>query len=278
MISRVALAWFVAMFATPAQPVLAQNFFQSIYSYRSPAPRGAPGYGYGGYPYRNVSRYRLPYSPFGFAPSSNDDEAQSYVRGGTYRTLCVRTCDGYYFPISYATPQSGLAADADRCSASCGSDARLFYYPTNGGDVETMVDLSGLAYTSLANAFKYRKTLVQGCQCRPQPWSEAELQRHRSYGESRASLAGPSGRPETVASKLATQPSANAKGSAERGTERAIPDDAWPADADDQRIIARPPPIARQVRAGQQSRALGGSGATSAPTSRYIWPGDDGRY
>src|SRR5262249_51161240 len=22
---------------------------------------------------------------------------------GTYRTVCVRTCDGYYFPISYAT-------------------------------------------------------------------------------------------------------------------------------------------------------------------------------
>ncbi|HEY6027233.1 MAG TPA: DUF2865 domain-containing protein, partial [Pseudolabrys sp.] len=23
--------------------------------------------------------------------------------GGTYRTVCVRTCDGYYFPISFAT-------------------------------------------------------------------------------------------------------------------------------------------------------------------------------
>ncbi|MGA9083760.1 MAG: DUF2865 domain-containing protein, partial [Pseudolabrys sp.] len=23
--------------------------------------------------------------------------------GGTFRTVCVRTCDGFYFPISYST-------------------------------------------------------------------------------------------------------------------------------------------------------------------------------
>ena len=46
-----------------------------------------------------------------------------------------------------------------------------------------MVDLTGMAYSTLPNAFKYRKTLVEGCRCRPQPWSEAELQRHRAYAQ-----------------------------------------------------------------------------------------------
>src|SRR4029077_15323662 len=30
---------------------------------------------------------------------------------GTYRTVCVRTCDGYYFPISYSTVPSRFADD-----------------------------------------------------------------------------------------------------------------------------------------------------------------------
>src|SRR5215467_7410334 len=38
----------------------------------------------------------------------------------TYRTLCVRLCDGFYFPISFAVPASSLERDAERCRASCG--------------------------------------------------------------------------------------------------------------------------------------------------------------
>ena len=93
-------------------------------------------------------------------------------------------CDGYYFPISFSTMRSEFARDADKCAASCGSEARLFYHPNPGGDVEGMADLTGMAYTALPNAFKYRKTLVDDCSCKPQPWSEAEQERHRSYAAS----------------------------------------------------------------------------------------------
>ena len=34
---------------------------------------------------------------------------------GTYRTVCVRTCDGYYFPISYSTVPSRFADDQRAC-------------------------------------------------------------------------------------------------------------------------------------------------------------------
>jgi hypothetical protein len=159
--------------------------------------------------------YRLPFSmPLSpYAPRYLDrDEWQGQQAQGTYRTLCVRLCDGFYFPISFATPSYRLDADADKCRASCGGEARLFYYPNPGGDIESMTDLTGFAYASLPNAFKYRRTFVQGCQCKPEPWSEAEAQRHRAYAlnESRvppqragvtttARPAPPAGEPTAVA-------------------------------------------------------------------------------
>src|SRR5690606_1433081 len=36
-----------------------------------------------------------------------------------YRTLCVRTCDGYYFPISYSTIPSRFAEDERVCQRMC---------------------------------------------------------------------------------------------------------------------------------------------------------------
>jgi len=181
---RVAVAVLAGLLAWPMQPALAQGFLQQLFgSGSAPPPRL---YGYPGarpYPYAGLPPGRSLYiwpSPRPFAPPDRRDDTV-LDRPGTYRTLCVRLCDGFYFPASSATIGSGLARDADACSASCGSEARLFYYPNAGGDVDTMVDLTGLAYTALPNAFKYRKTLVPECRCRPQPWSEVELQRHRAY-------------------------------------------------------------------------------------------------
>jgi uncharacterized protein DUF2865 len=142
----------------------AQGYFQYFSS-------GPPQYYPSPRPYPDAGRYN-PYQPYDSGP---------YDRPTTYRTLCVRTCDGYYFPISFSTTRSEFAHDADKCTASCGSQARLFYHPNPGGTVEDMVDLTGFGYADMPNAFKYRKSLVNGCGCRPQPWSEAERARHQSY-------------------------------------------------------------------------------------------------
>src|SRR5687767_1671517 len=39
--------------------------------------------------------------------------------GGTYRTLCVRSCDGYYCPISYSTTREHFSADQEACQRMC---------------------------------------------------------------------------------------------------------------------------------------------------------------
>lgn len=176
---RVALVVLAAVWvlAWPAPQAQAQGFFQQFFGNGPPPARL---YGYPSpYPDPRLSPYVWPSSrPFG--PPGRGDEAP-IGRPVTYRTLCVRLCDGFYFPISSATNGAGLSRDADACSASCGSEARLFYHPNGGGDVDSMVDLTGLAYSTLPNAFRYRKALVPECRCRPQPWSDAELQRHRAY-------------------------------------------------------------------------------------------------
>jgi hypothetical protein len=85
----------------------------------------------------------------------------------TYRTLCVRLCDGYYFPVSFSTLPNHFQRDADLCHSQCAAPAELFYHQNPGGAVEQMISFgSQLSYTSLKTAFRYRKEFVQGCSCK----------------------------------------------------------------------------------------------------------------
>lgn len=87
--------------------------------------------------------------------------------GGTYRTLCVRTCDGYFFPVSFSTGRDQFVNDAARCSEMCpAGQTELFVYRNPGGLQEDMVSLSGVAYTSLDNANRFKTEYVSGCGCR----------------------------------------------------------------------------------------------------------------
>lgn len=89
-------------------------------------------------------------------------------RSGTFRTLCVRTCDGYYFPISFSTSKNRFESDAEQCQQLCpGTETQLFYHPMPNGDAEESISYrSGEAYASLPNAFSYRKNVNSECSCR----------------------------------------------------------------------------------------------------------------
>jgi hypothetical protein len=95
---------------------------------------------------------------------------------GTYRTICVRSCDGYYFPISYSTVQARFAADAQACQRLCpGAEVSLYSYRNPGESMQQAVAINGTPYTALPNAFRYRKELVAGCSCRKpgESWAQA---------------------------------------------------------------------------------------------------------
>jgi len=96
--------------------------------------------------------------------------------GGTYRTICVRTCDGFYFPISFETTPEHFRDDEATCQRMCpAAEAQLYTYHNPGEEVAQAVSLNGRLYTELPTAFSYRKALNPACSCRRpgESWAEA---------------------------------------------------------------------------------------------------------
>ena len=131
---------------------------------------------------RNAYRSYGDDRPFGW-----DDEERPL---DTYRTVCVRLCDGYYFPISFAVGAERLSRDRDVCESRCGAQGRLFVHRNPGGTADDLQDLAGRPYRQLRTAFLYRTEYVSGCTCQPQPWEQASQDRHRLYALSAAARKG----------------------------------------------------------------------------------------
>jgi hypothetical protein len=97
-------------------------------------------------------------------------------QSGTYRTVCVRSCDGSYFPISFATVPARFPDDEKTCKALCpAADASLFTYRNPGEDMNQAVSIGGQSYASSPNAFRYRQEFNPSCSCKAagQTWSDA---------------------------------------------------------------------------------------------------------
>ncbi|MBN9018065.1 MAG: DUF2865 domain-containing protein [Rhizobiales bacterium] len=86
---------------------------------------------------------------------------------GRYRTLCVRTCDGYYFPISYSTTRDGFTRDEQICKQTCpGTEVVLYAHRNPGQDSsKALSTIDESRYSDLPTAFAYRTNLTQGCGC-----------------------------------------------------------------------------------------------------------------
>ncbi|BAM88975.1 conserved exported hypothetical protein [Bradyrhizobium oligotrophicum S58] len=121
-------------------------------------------------------------SLFGGGPDNNPaaslppPSADLAAPQGTYRTVCVRSCDGAYFPISFATVPGRFADDERACKAQCpAADATLFTYRNPGEDMNQAVSVNGQPYSALANAFKYRTEFNPSCSCKApgQTWADA---------------------------------------------------------------------------------------------------------
>lgn len=171
----------------PAAPAAAESFFDKLMDLVVAAPaeeRREP------VPSLRDFQRTSPYGGYG-ADDYSTPSYQSTAPTGTtvYRTLCVRMCDGYYWPVSASVGRGRLYHDADVCRSSCDTEARLFFLPRGSDDVEHMTDISGRVYGRLPEAFLYRKSLVAGCTCRADPWSESEVNRHRAYAEIEAAKA-----------------------------------------------------------------------------------------
>jgi uncharacterized protein DUF2865 len=96
--------------------------------------------------------------------------------GNTYRTVCVRTCDGFYFPISYSTTPASFPQDEQVCQRMCpAAEVALYSHRNPGEDIAQAISTGGRTYSELPNAFAFRKAFNPSCSCRPpgQTWQQA---------------------------------------------------------------------------------------------------------
>lgn len=102
--------------------------------------------------------YSTPRPPIGILPSGN------------VRTICVRTCDGGFFPISSQTSAMNFARDVAQCQQMCpGTETELFFHaPERSETIDMVSAITGRPYRDLANAFLYRNRRTNtdpGCAC-----------------------------------------------------------------------------------------------------------------
>lgn len=94
---------------------------------------------------------------------------------GRYKTVCVRLCDGFFYPISYSAYGARVGQDAERCQANCAAPAELYVHPA-GREIEQAISLQGSAYMDLPVALRFRKEFVKGCSCKQAEYSPAEIE------------------------------------------------------------------------------------------------------
>src|SRR5664279_2771570 len=114
-----------------------------------------------------------------FGNNNNNPNAPGADLGpqsGTYRTVCVRSCDGAYFPISFATVPARFPDDEKTCKSLCpAAEATLFAYRNPGEDMSQAVSINGQPYSTSPNAFHYRQEFNPSCSCKAagQTWADA---------------------------------------------------------------------------------------------------------
>jgi hypothetical protein len=89
---------------------------------------------------------------------------------GEFRTLCVRTCDGYFFPMSNAASVRDFERDQKNCESSCpGTQMQVFYTRGFDDDPAAMISSAdGKPYSELPTAYRYKKPEEPGapaCGC-----------------------------------------------------------------------------------------------------------------
>jgi len=100
-----------------------------------------------------------------------DDEKPA---GGTM-AVCVRKCDGGFFPVSYSARRGNLDDLASLCHALCpGAEAEL-YTRSLWKPMDEAESIDGASYATHPNAFRFQTIYDKTCSCKPpdKSWASA---------------------------------------------------------------------------------------------------------
>lgn len=141
---------------------------------RAPQPRGFFDTIFGIEPRRGEIDSNLPE-----LDPNQPTEPEKPRLGGPY-TVCVRSCDGYFFPL--ANSPGGRGGADEMCQALCPGSETTAFGMSNGGDIQNAVSRStGQPYASLPNAGKYTRSFDAACGCRGQGQSWAQALKEAEY-------------------------------------------------------------------------------------------------
>jgi hypothetical protein len=130
----------------------------------------------------------LPHPPPNPIPFSDQPPVEEGGPRGGSQAVCVRSCDGGFFPLSV----SARGADPDRltnlCQALCPNVQVSVFTRSPNSEISTAVSLdNGAPYSTLPNASRFQKTFDSACTCKPpdQSWVEALAGAERLLGQER---------------------------------------------------------------------------------------------
>ena len=86
------------------------------------------------------------------------------------RSVCVRLCDGFFFPIGDLPNDGDISGHEALCTGLCpGAPARLYVVPSGSDRIEDAVGVqSRKPYTALPVAFRHAAKTDRTCSCHPQ--------------------------------------------------------------------------------------------------------------
>jgi hypothetical protein len=86
------------------------------------------------------------------------------------RSVCVRLCDGYFFPIGPLSRANDLPNHEAACSGLCpDAPTQLFVEPAGSDRIEDAISSNGARYGSLPAAFRNRTVADKTCSCHRRP-------------------------------------------------------------------------------------------------------------
>lgn len=117
-------------------------------------------------------------------PSEQQEEETGHGLGGSM-AICVRACDGGFFPISYSARRGNLEALSELCKAQCPNAEVELYTRSPWRELESAVSMDGRSYSEHPNALKFAKSVDPTCSCKPpgRSWAETLAEAERILAE-----------------------------------------------------------------------------------------------
>jgi hypothetical protein len=214
---------------------------QQVATGRPPRPRNFFEELFGITPQDSAPPQGVPLEP---VEQSHDDEDTPH--GGPV-ALCVRTCDGGFFPLTNSARRSNLDELNNLCKALCPNTEATLYTRSTRGQLENSVSIDGASYSDLPNALKFQKAFDPACTCKPpdKTWVEA-------LAEAERILAAANGEDEQVTAEQAEKMS------------RPLAPGEIPAGGKGKKKAQKPPaPIAQEMPADATPTTAGAATAAS---------------